>query len=318
MDTMRYQVHPSEKAVTVCCPVCGQPGEPGLRRIDFGRCGQCGVMFRVRGGRSRADAAHTEYLDPAVRVKNVFLTQMARVRVSLLQRSAPKGRVLEIGCATGEFVEEAARNGWEIEGIDTSPHYTRHAQARGLPVQCRSIDELAPDEKFDVICMFHLIEHIPAPFPFLHALRRHLRAQGKVVLITPNADARTDRIFGQAHPKFRQADHVVLYSRRGIEALLGDDFDIMQIATKEYPHHFFTSLLGTVKHAVKKDQHKRGGSPLDAPVSRTAYPVCPSLNRAPYALGEMTKTILSPYARWVESRGQGHELIVIAQQKRND
>lgn len=113
----------------------------------------------------------------------------ARRRSSHLARAHHLvGDVLEVGSATGYFIEEVARSEAvrSVTGVELDDQQRQYSQARGL--RCvRDLDELG-QETFDLIVLFHVLEHISRPVNFLCDLRARLRPGGAIVVEVPNVD----------------------------------------------------------------------------------------------------------------------------------
>jgi 2-polyprenyl-3-methyl-5-hydroxy-6-metoxy-1,4-benzoquinol methylase len=109
-----------------------------------------------------------------------------------LRRIAPRGRLLEVGCALGFLIEAVRRfSGWEVGGIDLSTFAVEFARHRyGLAVECKTLDGAAfPDASFDFIVQRSLLEHVTHPREHLRETFRILRPGGQVWIITPNGEA---------------------------------------------------------------------------------------------------------------------------------
>ncbi len=105
----------------------------------------------------------------------------------LEQRLPSKGRVLDIGCGYGFFVEKVCQRGWRGGGIDISKAAVLSARERGLDVECRTIEETAAlGETFDAITMFYVLEHLPDPLATLKLVKNMLRPGGVLVLRLPH------------------------------------------------------------------------------------------------------------------------------------
>jgi SAM-dependent methyltransferase len=108
------------------------------------------------------------------------------------------GRLLEVGCGSGQALRVLAELGWDAEGVDFDRAAVEHARARGLSVRHGSVREQEyAAESFDAVVMSHLIEHVPDPLRVLEECRRVLKPGGRLVAVTPNA-----RSFG--HTLFRE------------------------------------------------------------------------------------------------------------------
>ena len=108
-----------------------------------------------------------------------------------------KGRVLDVGCGSGENVATASQMGWDAQGLDVDPMAVSAARRRGINVRLGSLNELRfDDDSFDLILSEHVIEHVPDPSDLLREMRRILTPGGMLAVITPNAAGLLYRWFG--------------------------------------------------------------------------------------------------------------------------
>jgi SAM-dependent methyltransferase len=114
---------------------------------------------------------------------------LARYRYAegLLRRHRPgKGRLLEVGCAHGFFLEEMARRGWDVRGVEIASQAVRQARRRGLKVFRGDLfaARFAPSS-FDAVLLGDVLEHVPDPVLLLREIRRILRPGGVLVVKCP-------------------------------------------------------------------------------------------------------------------------------------
>ena len=109
------------------------------------------------------------------------------------------GRVLEIGCASGNFMHELALQGWDVHGIETSESAARAARGLGYPVHVGPL-ETAPDpaEPFDLVVGWMVLEHLHEPVEALRKLHRWTRPGGWLAVSVPNAGSWEFSTFGDA------------------------------------------------------------------------------------------------------------------------
>jgi 2-polyprenyl-3-methyl-5-hydroxy-6-metoxy-1,4-benzoquinol methylase len=119
-------------------------------------------------------------------------------RIDRLQLPAGRpGRLLDVGCGTGMFLQVARRRGWEVVGTELSRHGAATAARDGFRVHAGEVWEAdLPPDTFDVVSCWHVIEHVTDPRRFLAECYRVMRPGGTLVLATPNLD---DRIFRAAY-----------------------------------------------------------------------------------------------------------------------
>lgn len=111
--------------------------------------------------------------------------------------AAETGRMLDVGCGGGAFLQRMRAAGWNVVGTEPDDNAAaRQAPERGFPIY-GSLAELiqAGEGGFDVIVLSHVIEHLPDPVHTLTTLRGLLAMGGRLVLTTPNALSLGSRIF---------------------------------------------------------------------------------------------------------------------------
>jgi 2-polyprenyl-3-methyl-5-hydroxy-6-metoxy-1,4-benzoquinol methylase len=111
----------------------------------------------------------------------------------------PGGRLLDVGCGNGDFLERMHGLGWAVRGVEPDPRARAVASDRlGRELVGPDLETVASQgEAFDVVSLVHVIEHVPDPIGTLDACRRLLRPGGLVVIRTPNAGSLGARLFGR-------------------------------------------------------------------------------------------------------------------------
>jgi len=109
-------------------------------------------------------------------------------RLAACERLVRKGRLLELGCAYGVFLDYARRSGWSIHGVEVSSYAADEARRRfNIDVFCGTLEEAGfPDEFFDLCHMNHVLEHLPTPLSTLREVYRVLRKGGLLAVEVPN------------------------------------------------------------------------------------------------------------------------------------
>lgn len=127
-----------------------------------------------------------------------LVTVFRRRRVRKIERFLPKGRVLDIGCGRGITLSQLKDDGWEASGVEISDVAATHARCL-LGDTVFVGDVLAapwPDGSFDVVNIWHVLEHLPDPTEVLAKSRRLLREGGLLVVAVPNFESFQARIAG--------------------------------------------------------------------------------------------------------------------------
>ena len=124
-------------------------------------------------------------------------------------------RVLDVGCATGQFIEMMMEAGAaQVVGIDTSEECITTARDRGLP--CRQGDFLELSSEFDVITMWHVIEHLLQPQDFIRHAHKLLPTGGWLLIETP-VIGMISEAFGADWRYFMPTEHINLFT---VDALI--------------------------------------------------------------------------------------------------
>ena len=126
----------------------------------------------------------------------------------------PPGRLLEIGCGSGERLAHFAAKGWTVQGQDVDAKAVAHARAStGLPVHLGPIESLpASAGPFDAVVMNHVIEHVPDPVALLRQAGGLMAAGGVLVAVTPNVSSINHRRFRDSWLALDPPRHLHLFA----------------------------------------------------------------------------------------------------------
>jgi SAM-dependent methyltransferase len=111
-----------------------------------------------------------------------------RYRVWYITREQPPGKALDIGCGRGLLINKLRQQGWDVRGTELSDRAADYARnVLGLRVTTQSLQEAGyPDGEFDLVILWHVLEHMHHPHAVLSEVRRILRPGGRLVLAVPN------------------------------------------------------------------------------------------------------------------------------------
>jgi SAM-dependent methyltransferase len=127
----------------------------------------------------------------------------------------PPGLLLEIGTATGSFLDVARRIGFSVRGLDLSTRFAEIASARyGLDIESDFIEEVQlPEARYDVVCAFGGIACWRDPVRGLCNIRQSLAPGGVFALNFSDVEGPLGRLFGEAYPEYNHASLTVFSSR---------------------------------------------------------------------------------------------------------
>ena len=138
----------------------------------------------------------------------------------LLKKTADEIRLIDVGCSRGDFVAAAAQLGIHAEGVEPAPQIAAAARAAGLTVHQGLLEEQRfPAASFDVVTLFEVIEHLPAPMALLHECHRILRPNGILIASTGNTASWTVAAMQARWDYFhiaQDAGHVSFFNPRSI------------------------------------------------------------------------------------------------------
>lgn len=194
---------------------------------DFVRCRDCNFVW-LRPMPSAAEVAayyERSYCDGIYEpfaAAETIRRLVAEHRLAAIRADARPGRWLDVGAATGHFVEAAARAGMDAEGCELSSDAVARARARGLRVHHGAVEDFAPDAPYDTITAFDVLEHLREPRPFLDRLRTWLAPGGTLALTLPDVGSVYPRLMGRHWFYYAPNDHLHYFDRRTIARLLGE------------------------------------------------------------------------------------------------
>jgi 2-polyprenyl-3-methyl-5-hydroxy-6-metoxy-1,4-benzoquinol methylase len=110
-----------------------------------------------------------------------------------LANAPGRGELLDIGCGTGNFLAAACKEGYRVTGIELDGNAAKFAKERlglerVLPLTIAEFARHHPDERFDVVTFFEVLEHQTEPAEFLKSVRACLKPQGTIALSVPNRE----------------------------------------------------------------------------------------------------------------------------------
>jgi len=185
-------------ACVIChAPRCKRLFHAGDARHEY-RCSACGTFFYwplptpeeqkafYDAQWARDDSEYRgHYCNPEYEEENRRLSFIPRLE--LLKTRGFQGRILDIGCSVGTFLETARDAGWQAEGLDLGEEACRRtAERTGCPVHCGTIETAGlPAGAYDVIHASQVVEHVLDPEAFLRAIHRLLKPGGALLIATP-------------------------------------------------------------------------------------------------------------------------------------
>lgn len=214
------------------CWLCGSSAklDKTYATIPLYRCGDCGFLFAPQRG---LDELHELYDDtyfaeyPGGESYDEDEDQRryeADQRLNWIREYVQRGALLEIGAAEGVFLEEMQKAGFSVCGVEPAEGLAQKARDdRGIDVRAGFIEDVElPDTKFDVVCAWHVLEHITEPHGSIRRLRETIADDGHFFLEIPNISSIKAGHQGTDWFNLDPRHHVAFYTPDQLSRLMTD------------------------------------------------------------------------------------------------
>jgi len=181
-----------------------------------------------------------------------------------VERHAPQaGRALDLGCADGVFLSILRKQGWQVEGVEPSCMAELARKRLGaesvMQVPIESLE--LPEDHYDLISMWDVIEHLPDPMTSLRNARRWLRADGVLMIETQDVRSLAARVLGRRWHHYKHAEHLHHFHAGTLQRALNESgFEIIEKRRRHAGKHVRCSFVAeraarvstTLSHALKR------------------------------------------------------------------
>lgn len=171
-------------------------------------------------------------------IKGIALKQ----KISLVNRHATiKGNLLDLGAGTGEFLMTAKQKGWSVVGVEPSEKARSIASTKNIEL-ITSTSTLA-ENSFDVITMWHVLEHVPGYNQQIIELKRLLKPDGVLIVAVPNFNSFDAKYYKEFWAAFDVPRHLFHFSKTAIRKIFeSHDMKLEKILPMRFDA-FYVSLL---------------------------------------------------------------------------
>ncbi len=201
-------------------------------RLSVVRCPQCGHRYvwpppspemladiydRNYYEGSQGSIGFRDYAALAPARRRMFARHLDRI-----ERVSARGRVLDVGCATGDFLAVARARGWEPLGVDPSPARDQ-ALATGLPMVGQTVhDAQVEPGSIDLVTFWDVLEHVANPVADLLRARELLSPNGIVAITVPDSGSAVARLSGARWFGYKTAgEHLQFFSAATLQKAFG-------------------------------------------------------------------------------------------------
>lgn len=275
----------------ISCPTCSSSSFVSFRTRDYNRqvddqefvfyrCPNCNTQFLHPIPQDLGRYYPPEYYTIPTSVAELTLrAEVDRHKIDILTKYSSPGRLCEIGPACGYFSFLAKQAGYSVEVIEMDSrcaHFLR--EVVGIPVAntvdaVSALETMAP---YDVIALWHVVEHLPNPWPTLLAAFRRLLPGGILIVAAPNPEAFQFKIFGGRWTHVDAPRHVQLIPIKLLEQRLSEAGMALVHVTTSDPAAIGWNRFGwefTLKNFARRHRIRRCLAGIGRVASRILSPV---------------------------------------------
>ncbi|MCK4348652.1 MAG: class I SAM-dependent methyltransferase [Thermoplasmatales archaeon] len=160
--------------------------------------------------------AYEDYIGRETELKTMF-----RKRLKRIEKYKKGGRLLDIGCAVGFFLEVAKEDDWETFGVELSEYASNYARERGLNIFTGDVTATKfPDEYFDVITLWAVISNLQNPYNNLIEAYRILKKKGLIAIQTGDINSIFAKLQGVNWRLLTPEGHLYYFSPKTLRKML--------------------------------------------------------------------------------------------------
>ncbi len=223
----------------VSCDICGIDKTKNIvssDKFNIVQCQGCGLVYmNPRPDKRLLGEYYANYysdLKGHYEEERLYKCRF-KERLDAIKKYKNGGRLLDIGCGVGFFLQSAKERKWQVSGIELSSLSADIARSSGVDVFTGSIEDADLESgSFDVITMWHVIEHLQRPSGALKKIYRALKKGGVLALETPNMDYYFKFKADKLNDVLRR-EHLYNFSSRTLTRLLENSgFTVLNLEQK--------------------------------------------------------------------------------------
>lgn len=217
------------------------------------KCSNCQLLFtNPRPGQTEIAPYYNfpEYFSHEDKAKNLTQWIYQKVRnysiskkVKLIQKFTKKGKILDYGCGTGEFLKAAKKQGWKIAGVEPNEKARNQANLKLKNKVQTSVEDVKKESSFDIITLFHVLEHIHDLRKTCKKIINLLKSDGYLIIAVPNHESLDSKKYGKFWAGWDVPRHLYHFNSEAMENFK-NEFGLELITTKPMRFDsYYVSLL---------------------------------------------------------------------------
>jgi 2-polyprenyl-3-methyl-5-hydroxy-6-metoxy-1,4-benzoquinol methylase len=252
----------------IICPICDEDYAEHLFVDNFFnlvRCRRCGLVYvNPRPTEAELKSIYSDITaDTGASISfprglsgyinfGCVRTLKARMMSKIISKYKKRGKVLDVGCAAGYFLNVMKERGYEVCGVEVSKIFADFAKnSFGLNIFCGDVSQARfANENFDIVTMFDVLSHLRTPSKDLKEINRIMKVSGLLILETGNkGEFRSKESVEKWGDTWGSPEHLFHYSKKPLMKLLHKTgFEVLEINT--YPMFPSTSIEKSILKIV--------------------------------------------------------------------
>jgi 2-polyprenyl-3-methyl-5-hydroxy-6-metoxy-1,4-benzoquinol methylase len=164
-------------------------------------------------------------------------------KIAFIKSLKKKGRLLDYGCGTGEFLAAAKKKGWKTAGIEPSEKARTQANQKLENRVVATIDDLDNESSFDIITLYHVLEHIHELRKTTKKILNHLKSNGYLIIAVPNHESWDAYYYGKFWAAWDVPRHLYHFNSDSMNKFKEEfDLELKGIKPMKFDS-FYVSLL---------------------------------------------------------------------------
>jgi 2-polyprenyl-3-methyl-5-hydroxy-6-metoxy-1,4-benzoquinol methylase len=154
------------------------------------------------------------------------------------------GSILDIGCGTGEFLKVCSRAGWNTIGIEPDPGARKFGvEQYGLDVRNEEALKALSNASWDIISMWHVLEHVPRLNERIEEIKRLLKPKGHIIIAVPNCSSKDAAKYGRYWAAWDVPRHLYHFTPKDIRKLISKHgMQVKQVLPMRFDSYYVSML----------------------------------------------------------------------------
>ena len=158
----------------------------------------------------------TSFID---KIYSVVQNKMFRYKASLIKKASSNKTLFDFGAGLGAFCEYMKNERYHVSGLEPMDSPRAIAKEKGLPMY-KSLESIPKTARYDIITLWHVLEHLPDPESTLETLAVHLNKNGIIVIAVPNLNSYESRFYAENWAAWDVPRHLWHFTSKGVTSLL--------------------------------------------------------------------------------------------------